>query len=183
MIERKTSKEILADSLSQLLQGKPFDKITVTEIAANCGIAKRTFYYYFKDKYELALWFYVHSLDRYYCGNQGAVTFRGYLSLCVETIWQERTLIQNILQYSGQNNFRRSVYEPLVDRFLQLIREVYGDPITPELRETVKFYVGGLISYAEDGLLTEAPHPSVSIPLFEACVPSLLRKYLDDPER
>lgn len=183
MIEKRTSKEIIADSLSQLLEDRPFDKITVTEITANCGIAKRTFYYYFKDKYELALWFYVHPLDCYYRENQGSITFRGYLKRCVETIWQERLLIQNILQYSGQNNFRRSVYEPLVDRYLQLIEEVYGDPATPELRETVRFYVGGLIFYAEDSLLTEAPHPSVSLPLFEACAPPLLKKYLNDTRR
>ncbi len=182
MVEKQTSKELIVDSLSQLLRERPFDKLTVTEIAANCGIAKRTFYYYFKDKYELALWFYIHPLDRYYSEKMGEVSFRSYLRRCVEIIWQERALIRNILRYSGQNDFRRSVYEPLVERFLQLIQEVYGDPATPELRETVKFFVGGLISYAEDGLLTEAPPPSESLPLFEACVPPLLRKYLQDPK-
>lgn len=183
MIQKQTSMEVIADSLSQLLKDKPFEKITVTEITTNCGIAKRTFYYYFKDKYELALWFYVHPLDRYYEENRDTVTFRSYLERCAEIIWQQRALILNILQYSGQNNFRRSVYEPLVERYLQLIREVYGDPVTPQLRETVRFYVGGLISYAEDSLLTEAPHPSVSVPLFEACVPPLLKKYLEAPPK
>lgn len=180
MIAKKSSKELLADSLSELLKTEPFDKITIAEITSNCGIAKRTFYYYFKDKYELALWLYVHPLDCYYRENQGSVTFRGYLKRCVKIIWQERFLIQNILQYSGQNNLRRSVYEPLVERYLRLIQEVYGDPVTPELRETVKFYVGGLISYAEDGLLTEVPHPTISLPILEACAPPLLKKYLDD---
>ncbi len=179
MVEKQTSKELIADSLSQLLRERSFDRLTVTEIAANCGIAKRTFYYYFKDKYELALWLYIHQLDKFYKEKREIVTFQSYLTRCVEAIWERREIFENILSYVGQNNFRRSVYAPLVERFLKLIAEVYGDAETPQLRETVRFYVGGLISYAEDGLLGDPPHPRVSVPLFIDCTPPLLRKYLD----
>lgn len=181
MVEKKTSKEILADSLSQLLLEKPFDRITVTEITSNCDISKRTFYYYFKDKYELALWLYIHQLDHYSDAAQGRVTFHGFLEYSANVLWKDRFLIQSILQYSGQNNFRLSVFTPMLERYLHLIEHIYGDTITEELRESVKFFLGGMIAYAEQALTDQCPPPEQSVALFESCIPPILKKYLNDP--
>ena len=183
MVKRMTSKEILADSLSELLAAKPFEKITVTEITANCGIAKRTFYYYFRDKYELALWMYIHQLDAYYEENPQEISFRSLVTHCANVLWKDRFLIQNVLQYSGQNNLVHSVYEPLIKRYLYLIKEYYGDEITDTIRDAVTFYVGGMISYAEHGLAErEPPTPEKGVAIFEVCIPRVLEKYLyNDP--
>ena len=44
MIHRQTTKELIADSLKELFTHKTADKITVKEIAQNCGITPATFY-------------------------------------------------------------------------------------------------------------------------------------------
>ncbi len=44
MIVRQTTKELLAASLKDLAQFKPVDKITVKELAKNCGLTAPTFY-------------------------------------------------------------------------------------------------------------------------------------------
>ena len=56
MIERKTTKDLILSSLYDLLQEKPYEKITVSAIVKNCGISQRTFYNHFKDKHELMEW-------------------------------------------------------------------------------------------------------------------------------
>lgn len=61
-IQRLSTREALVESLIELSALKPFDKITVEEIARNCGVAKRTFYNHFVDKYDLAVYVYVHKL-------------------------------------------------------------------------------------------------------------------------
>jgi AcrR family transcriptional regulator len=35
------------------LKEKPFEKITIHEITADCGVARMTFYYHFQDIYDL----------------------------------------------------------------------------------------------------------------------------------
>lgn len=181
MIAKKTSKELLADSLSELLKAESFEKITITEITANCGIAKRTFYYYFKDKYELALWLYIHQLDQYCEENKDSVTFQSFLAHSADVIWKDRFLIQNLIRYSGQNNFRQSVYEPLIDRYLYLIEHRHKDKITRAIREAVIFFVGGMIAYVERALLGRVQMPpEESVMVFKACIPQILEKYLDD---
>lgn len=48
-----TKKEIISTFLN-LLEQKPLSKITVKNIVEACGINRNTFYYYYKDIYDLA---------------------------------------------------------------------------------------------------------------------------------
>ncbi|MDK2904739.1 MAG: hypothetical protein PWR12_815 [Eubacteriaceae bacterium] len=51
-----TTKRALEASLKNLLLKKPLDKITISDIANDCGISRMTFYYHFKDIYDLVEW-------------------------------------------------------------------------------------------------------------------------------
>lgn len=50
------TKRAIEASLKNLLLKKPFDKITINDIAEDCGISRMTFYYHFKDIYDLVEW-------------------------------------------------------------------------------------------------------------------------------
>lgn len=50
------TKRALAASLKNLLLQKPLTKITISDIAEDCGISRMTFYYHFKDIYDLVEW-------------------------------------------------------------------------------------------------------------------------------
>lgn len=43
----------IRESFMKLLNERPLDKITVREIAADCGISRNTFYYHYRDIYDL----------------------------------------------------------------------------------------------------------------------------------
>lgn len=42
----QTTKRALAQSLKKLLQTKPLSKITINDIAEDCGVSRMTFYYH-----------------------------------------------------------------------------------------------------------------------------------------
>ena len=48
------TKKAIVDSFLKLLNEKSFDKITVKNIVEECGVNRKTFYYYFEDIYDLA---------------------------------------------------------------------------------------------------------------------------------
>ena len=50
------TKRALEQSLKNLLLQKPLSKITISDIADDCGINRMTFYYHFKDIYDLIEW-------------------------------------------------------------------------------------------------------------------------------
>ena len=52
------TKRAMAQSLKKMLLVKELDKITITDITNDCGINRQTFYYHFKDIYDLLEWIY-----------------------------------------------------------------------------------------------------------------------------
>lgn len=50
------SKAIFERTLFDLLKSKDMDQITVTEICKTCHTSRKTFYKYFRDKYDLLTW-------------------------------------------------------------------------------------------------------------------------------
>ncbi len=54
----------IADRMKELMKKKPIDKIRITEICAAAEIERSTFYYHFKDKYELVAWIFFQAADR-----------------------------------------------------------------------------------------------------------------------
>ena len=50
------TKRALLKAFGALLEKKPFNKITVTDITKECGVNRMTFYYHFQDIYELMIW-------------------------------------------------------------------------------------------------------------------------------
>ena len=50
------TKKALLNAFGQLLEEKPFNKISITDLTSRCGLNRMTFYYHFKDIYELMIW-------------------------------------------------------------------------------------------------------------------------------
>ena len=50
------TKRALADGLKHLMRRKAFSKITVSELVAECGVNRKTFYYHFEDMHHLLHW-------------------------------------------------------------------------------------------------------------------------------
>ena len=52
------TKKALAETLKKLLSKNKLNKITIKEITEDCGVNRQTFYYHFKDIYDLLEWIY-----------------------------------------------------------------------------------------------------------------------------
>ena len=52
------TKKALAQALKELLSKKELSKITIKNITDYCGVNRQTFYYHFKDVYDLIEWIY-----------------------------------------------------------------------------------------------------------------------------
>jgi hypothetical protein len=53
------TKIMFADELEKMLRTTSMDKVRVVDLCRRCGATPPTFYYYFKDKYDLAAWIYL----------------------------------------------------------------------------------------------------------------------------
>lgn len=56
MPDSSITKRALAAALKQLMSEKPLQKISVGDICETCSMNRKSFYYHFKDKYDLVNW-------------------------------------------------------------------------------------------------------------------------------
>jgi len=63
------TKAMFADALLTLLENKDLSKVRVLELCKLCGTDRQTFYYHFKDKYDLVAWIYERDLQETFLEN------------------------------------------------------------------------------------------------------------------
>ena len=56
MADSNITKRALATALKELMEEVPFEKIQVALICERCNMNRKSFYYHFKDKYDLLNW-------------------------------------------------------------------------------------------------------------------------------
>ncbi|HBA64375.1 MAG TPA: dihydroxyacetone kinase transcriptional activator DhaS [Lachnospiraceae bacterium] len=112
MPESNITKRALAESMKQLMAKKPFSKISIAEICESCGMNRKSFYYHFKDKYDLVNWI-------FYTGFVSHVDMNAYDSgidlmddIC-RYFYEERKFYQEALRIEGQNSFREYFEETI----------------------------------------------------------------------
>lgn len=105
MADSNITKNALAVSMKKLMEKKPFSKISVGDICEDCGMNRKSFYYHFRDKYDLVNWiFYADFIERMEwssCRNEWDM-----LEALCSHFYRERLFYQNALQVEGQNSFR-----------------------------------------------------------------------------
>ena len=59
------TKRALESSLKKLLKEKPLSKITIQDLTSDAGVNRMTFYYHFKDIYDLVQWCCLEDAKKY----------------------------------------------------------------------------------------------------------------------
>ena len=98
MIKRLVGKELIEQSLLELLEQKKISEISVTEIAKNCGISSRAFYNHFKDKHDV-----VSSIYNNYMTPYLGVTLNEWYAHLVTFTLDYDHFMENCMSYRGQN--------------------------------------------------------------------------------
>ena len=107
--------------MKNLMRVRPFEKISVSDICVECGINRKSFYYHFRDKYDLVNWI-------FYVGFIGEMDMSSYQTgwdwvedIC-RYFYREKDFYRVALKIEGQNSFRDYFMEitaPVASLFLQ----------------------------------------------------------------
>lgn len=104
MANSNITKHALSQALKDLLAVQSFDKITVGSICEKCGMNRKSFYYHFKDKYDLVNWIYYTDFIAV-VKNSVEITRDELLeSICIY-FYENRAFYQKTFVVEGQNSF------------------------------------------------------------------------------
>ena len=152
MSESYITKNALAASMKKLMDERDFSKVTVADICEGCGMNRKSFYYHFKDKYELVNWiFYEEFLKNMDVSRYK--TSRDILEDLCKYFYRERTFYENALMVEGQNSFREYLFESMLPVIKTQTKDLFRD------REYNLFFVyffyeaflAAIISWLRDG--------------------------------
>ena len=105
MPDSNITKQALADCLKKLMVEKAFNKIRVDDIVSGCGLTRQSFYYHFKDKYDLMNWVYYTETARFMAPYETLEHWTdGLIDLCYY-MRQNKAFYKNALNTAGQNSF------------------------------------------------------------------------------
>ena len=151
-MKNDTTKQALANALKQLLQKKQITKITINDIAEACGISRMTFYYHFKDIYDLADWTLQETLHPAIADNRTHDNWQqGFLNL-LYLLKAHQPLILNVY---------RAIDREQVERYMRREVEALLLPVVEEqaaglqISEKGKHMVAIFYTYAFMGIVLE----------------------------
>lgn len=146
------TKRALEASLKELLRHKPLDKITVSDLTDHCGVNRMTFYYHFKDIYDLVDWILAEDAAKAMEGRRGFGTWsEAYLDV-LHQLQDNKTLVLNVYRSVGREQVEQYLYR-LLDPVLKEFTNRECQDIT--VQDADKQFVVDFYKYALVGMTLE----------------------------
>jgi len=123
--ESLITKKALAETLRKLLETKSFEKIAVVDICSNLGINRKSFYYHFKDKYDLVNWIFDYEFlsgVREKEAKDGTYDCWVFISDICKYFYENKDYYNIIFKIRCQNCFLdyfMEVFNPYVEKYLK----------------------------------------------------------------
>ena len=148
----QVTKRALEQSLKNLLLKKPLTKITVGDIADDCGINRMTFYYHFKDIYDLVEWACLEDAQRALDGKKTYETWQEGFVQIFKAVQENKPFIMNVYRCVSREQVERYL-TPLTDELLMgVINELSRNMV---VRDEDKAFIARIYSYAFVGLMLD----------------------------
>lgn len=146
------TKRALVASLKELMAEKPLDKITVTDLTEHCGVNRMTFYYHFKDIYDLVEWACVEEATRALAGKKTYDTWQqGFLQI-FEAVQENKPFIINVYRSVSREQVELYLYKLTYDLLIGVVNECSKDL---NVREDDKEFIANFYKYAFVGVMLD----------------------------
>ena len=160
MADSNITKRALAAALRELMEEMPFDRIQIAQICERCDMNRKSFYYHFKDKYDLVNWIF----------DTEFITFSMESAKCLpsddrwelieracEHFYANRTFYRKALMIKGQNSLSDHLREYLFPLIKIRIAQLLSDDIADDF--TVNFFTDAVLCAIERWLLDKQCMP------------------------
>lgn len=152
------TKNALKASLEKLLAKKPLDKITINDLTSDCGISRMTFYYHFKDIYDLVEWVCLEKSRKALQGKKTYESWQEGLLQIFETVYENKPLVQNAYRSVSRERIENYLFTLTHGLIMEVVEEQAKDlPISEEHKAFIAdFYkysfVGIMLDWISQGM-------------------------------
>lgn len=153
MTLKDATKLLFAQAMEDLLKTEPLSEVSVTSLCEKCDVPRQTFYYHFKDKYDLIAWIFMQDFD--YASlpiyEYEPVEYEKQMTKLLDCLQKKKEFYCHVLKDTSQNSLYGYILEYDIE-FAKQILQTKTQKATPSPEEmfTVLFNTyGGLASTFE----------------------------------
>ncbi len=144
------------------MQTTPLIKISISDIVGECGMNRNSFYYHFKDKYELLNWIFLTEITVEVTQEEVfELSIWELISRISRYLYDNKAFYANAMNYEGQDSFNDFFRE-----FLETLFETRSEDIFEENNKNeefqefyINFFVDLTISTLSRWIKEDAKYP------------------------
>lgn len=118
------TKKAICDALKDLLQEKPFSKITVSELIRKCNINRKTFYYHFEDIYGLLRWMLEQETFEVVKNFDLLVDYQDAFIYVIDYVKENSYVLNCIYDSVGRDELKRFLYKDFNGIMKKLLQDI-----------------------------------------------------------
>lgn len=142
MSDSNITKRALAQSLKDLMEVQPIEKISVGSICKQCGLNRKSFYYHFKDKYELINWIYYTEFVEKAMEKQFDSSWNLFEEMC-NYFYENRDFYNKTFRVEGQNSFSEYFFSLIFSIMNSHLADMFADE--PSVEPYAEFFTDALV--------------------------------------
>ena len=140
------TKRALEESLKKMLLKKPVNKITISDITEDCGINRMTFYYHFKDIYDLVEWSCVEDAARALDGKKTYDTWQQGFQQIFQAVLDNKPFVQNVYQFVNREQVETYLYSLTHNLLIGVIEE---KAVGMQVRDEDKEFIADFFKFVD----------------------------------
>ena len=124
MRKRTDTDRMLAEALRACIQDMPIEKVSIKMITDACGLNRQTFYYHFRDIYDLVKWIYLQDVQDAMAASRACDTWEETIRVVLAALDRDRSFHMAI--YESAN-----YYPSLRHEFLEILTQSFAPAFEP----------------------------------------------------
>lgn len=173
---KNQTKLLFAQTLEEMLQTMPMDKVRVVELIRRAGTIPQSFYYHFHDKYELVAWKFLYDFSNTYIDEPQQYSVES-ISKNLTDMYQHRNFYQKTYTERSQNSIDQYIQSFNVKTAVESIEAFYQEPVTSDQLAEIKYHSYGMMGLFKEWIQNGNSDQIKKLAEFQyAHVPTFLKK-------
>ncbi len=117
------TKKAIIDSFVRLLNQKPLNQITVKDIVEDCGVSRKTFYYYYQDTCALVEDLFLASTERILSSEVDSSSLETLLLDLARQFYQNRKLVLHVYNSPERDHLEEYIFKGAEKAAMDFVRK------------------------------------------------------------
>ena len=152
MADSNMTRNAMAAAMKALMKEKKLSKISISDICGACGMNRNSFYYHFKDIYDLVEWACLEESRKALQGKKTYDTWQKGLLQIFEAVYENKPFIINAYNAISREQIENFLFQLTHDLIMSVVEE---QARSTSLTQEQKSFIADFYKYSFVGIMLD----------------------------